>query len=65
MNSIVSKRFIRFYSTPIFNHFKENVNLKYEKEKKQSKEFKVEKRHKSFESYKHMYTGLPIKSFNK
>ena len=65
MNFIVSKRIIRFYSTPTFHNFKENINFKYEKVKKQSKEYKVEQRHKSFESYKNMYTGLPIKSFNK
>ena len=47
----------RCYSTPIFNNFKQEI-LKNENNVKQK--YKREQKHKSYQSYKNMYSCLPI-----
>lgn len=59
-NKVIQKTGIRFYSTPIFHNFRKQITCNNEKIKNQIKEFKDEPKHKSFDSYKNMYSCLPI-----
>jgi len=64
MNSIVSKQIIRFYSTPTFQ-----INLKQNIKAKSNILNRIENKdntyfYKSYNSYKNMYSGLPIKNIH-
>jgi hypothetical protein len=63
MKFIVSKQIIRFYSTPTFHrNLKKNIIIREIEKKIKNSNTISNKKYNTYNSYKNMYTKLPIKS---